>query len=149
MIYKCVAEKSCCCSVGKCVWLDSSSWAVAHQAFLSFTISNVIKLMSIGLMMLCNHLILCCPLRLPSIFPSISWLLASGGQSIGASASAAVLTMNIHGWFLLGLTGLSSLLSRGLSRVFSSTTIWKNQLFCVQPSSWSNSQICTWLLEKI
>ena len=99
-----------------------------------------------------NHLILCRPfLLLPSVFPSIrsfpmSWLFASGGQSIGASAS--VLPMNIQGWFLLGWTGLTSLLSVGLSRVFSNTTIWKHQFFGTQPSLWSNSHIHTWLLEK-
>ena len=71
---------------------------------------------------------------------------ASGGQSIGASAS--VLPINIQGWYPLGLTGLISLLSRGLSRVFSSTTVQKHQLFGVQPSLWSNSHICIWLLEK-
>ena len=68
-------------------------------------------------------------------FP-MSWLFASGGQSIGASAS--VLPMNIQGWFLLGWTGLTSLLSVGLSRVFSNTTIWKHQFFGTQPSLWSN-----------
>ena len=58
-------------------------------------------------------------------FP-VSWLFASGGQSIGASASASVLPMNFQGWFPLGLTGLISLLSKELSRVFSSTTNWKH-----------------------
>ena len=58
----------------------------------------------------------------------------SGGQSIGASASAPVLPMNIQGWFLLGLTDLISLLSRGLSRVFFSTTVWKPQFFSTQAS---------------
>ena len=61
-------------------------------------------------------------------FP-MSWLFASGGQSIGASASALVLPMNIQGWFPFGLTGLISLLSKGLSRVFSNTTVWKHQFF--------------------
>ena len=77
-----------------------------------------------------NHITLCHPLLLlPSMFPSISgsflvsWLFASGGQSIGASASALVLPLKIQGLFLLGLTGLISLLSMGLSRVFSSTTV--------------------------
>ena len=60
----------------------------------------------------------------------MSWLFASGGQSIGASASASVPPVNTQGWFPLGLTGLISLLSKGLSRVFSSITIWKHQLFC-------------------
>ena len=72
----------------------------------------------------------------------------SNGQSIGTSVSASVLMMNIQGWFSLGLIGLISLLPKGLSRVFSSTTIQKQQFFCAQPSLWSNSHICTWLLEK-
>ena len=80
-------------------------------------------------------------------FPE-SQLFSSGGQSIGAPASALVLPMNIQGWFPLGLTGLTSLLFKGLSRVFSSTTIWKRQFFGTQPSLWSSSRICTWLLEK-
>ena len=80
-------------------------------------------------------------------FP-ISRLFASGGQSIDASASAPVLLLNIQGWFPLGLTGLVSLLSKRLSRVFSSATIQKHQFFSTQPSLWSNSHIHTWLLEK-
>ena len=76
-------------------------------------------------------------------------LFSSGGQSIGASASASVLPVNIQGWFPLGLSGLISLLSKGLSQVFSSTTVWKHQFFGTQPSLWSNSHICTWLLEKL
>ena len=65
-------------------------------------------------------------------FPT-SWLFASGGQSTGASASASVLPMNIQDWFRLGLTGLI-LLSKGLSRVFSHTAVWKHQFFGAQPS---------------
>ena len=75
-----------------------------------------------------------------------SRLFMSGGQSIRASAS--VLPMNIQDWFPLGLTGLISLLSKGLSRVFSSTTIQKHQFFGAQTSLWSKSHIWTWLLEK-
>ena len=142
-----------------------------HQASLSFTISwSLLKFMSIEsvMLMLSNHLILCRSLLLlPSIFPSIgsqrvrhdwvtslfpasgsfpkSWLFASGGQSIGISAS--VLQMNIHGWFPLELTSLI-FLSKGLSRVFSSTTVQKHQFFSTQPCLWSNSHIHTWLLEK-
>ena len=78
----------------------------------------------------------------------MSWLFASGGQSIGASASASVLPMNIQGLFHLGLTVLIFLQSKGLSRVFSSTTIQRHQFFGTQPSLWSSSHICTWLLEK-
>ena len=68
-------------------------------------------------------------------------------KCIGASASASVLPVNIRGWFLLGLTGLISL-SKGLSRVFSSTIIQKHQFFAAQPSLWFSSHFCTWLLEK-
>ena len=76
----------------------------------------------------------------------MSRLFASGGQSIGASAS--VLPMNIQGWCPLVLTGLVSLLSKGLSTVFSSTTVRKHQFFSTQPSLCSNSHIYTWLLKK-
>ena len=70
----------------------------------------------------------------------------SDGQNIGASAS--VLPMNIQDWFPLELTGLISLQSKGLSRVFSNTTVQKHQSFGTQPSLLSNSHIHTWLLEK-
>ena len=86
----------------------------------------------------------------PQSFPpsgsfSMSQLFAWGGQSIGVSASTSVLPMNIQDWFTLGWTGLISLQSKGLSRVFS-TTVQKHQFFSAQPSLWSNSHICTWLL---
>ena len=68
--------------------------------------------------------------------------------SIGVSELTPVLAMNIQDWFLLGLNGLISLLSNGLSRVFFSTTVWKQQFFVIQPSVWSKSHIHTWLLEK-
>ena len=80
-------------------------------------------------------------------FP-MSQFFASGSQSIKVSASTPVLPMNIQDWFPLGLVGLISLLSKGLSRVFSSTTIQKHQFFGTQPSLWSSSHIYTWLLEK-
>ena len=87
-----------------------------------------------------------CPQSFPASgsFP-MSWLFISDGQSIGASASASALPMIIQGWFPLGLTGLISLLSRGLSRVFSNTIVQKHQFFGTQPSLWSNSHISTWL----
>ena len=75
-------------------------------------------------------------------FP-ISQLFTSGGQTIRTSASASVLPMNIQDWFPLGVTGLISLQSKGLSRVFSNTTVQKHQFFGAQPSSWSNSHIHT------
>ena len=74
-------------------------------------------------------------------FP-VSQFFTPGGQSIGVSASALVLQMIIQGWFPLRLTGLISLLSKGLSRVFSSTTVRKQQFFGTQPSLWSNSHMC-------
>ena len=80
-------------------------------------------------------------------FP-MSRLSASGGQSIRASASALVLPMNIWGLFSLGLTGLISLLYKELLRVFSTTIVQKPQFGGSQPSLWSNSHICTWVLEK-
>ena len=93
------------------------------------------------------------PFSCPQSFPAsgsfqMSQLFASGGQSIGASASASVLPVNIQDWFPLGLTGLISLQSKGLSRVFSNTTVWKHRFFGTQLSLWSNSHIHTWLLEK-
>ena len=75
---------------------------------------------------------------------SLHWI----HQGIGASALASVLPMYIQGWCPLRLTGLISLQSKGLSRVFSSTIVWKYQFFIAQLSLWSNSRICTWLLEK-
>ena len=80
-------------------------------------------------------------------FP-MSWFFPSGGQSTGASASALVFPMNIQGWFPLGLTGLMSMQSQGLSRLFPSTTVRKHQFFGSQLSLWSNSNIHTWLREK-
>ena len=73
---------------------------------------------------------------------------ASGGQSIGASASASVLPKNIKDWSPLRLTGWIFSQSKGLSRVFSNTIAQKQQFFSIQPSSQSNSHIHTWLLEK-
>ena len=78
----------------------------------------------------------------------MSQFFASGGQIIGVSASASVLPMNIRDWFPLGWTGWIFLQSKGLSRVFSNTTVQKHQLFGAQLSLQSNSHIHTWLLEK-
>ena len=78
----------------------------------------------------------------------MSQFFASSGQSIGVSASTSVLPMNIQDWFPLGSTGLLSLQSKGLSRVFSNTAVQKRQFFATQPSLWSNSHIHTWLLKK-
>ena len=78
----------------------------------------------------------------------MSQFFASSGQSIGASASASVLSMNIQDWFPLGLTGLISLQSKGLSRVFSNTTDQKHQFFGTELSAQSNSHIHTWTSGK-
>ena len=78
----------------------------------------------------------------------MSQFFPSGGQSIGVSVSASVLPMNNQDWFPLGWTGWISLLSKGLSRVFSNTTVQKHHFFGTQLSLWSNSDICIWLLEK-
>ena len=78
----------------------------------------------------------------------MSQLFASGGQSVGVSASTSVLPMNIQDWFPLGQTSWISLQSKGLSRVFSNTTVQKHQFFSFQLSFSSSSHIHTWLLEK-
>ena len=78
----------------------------------------------------------------------MNWLFTSGGQSIGASDPSSVLPVNSQSWFPLGLTGLIYMLSKGLSTVFSSTMVRKHQLVGAHPSLWSNSHICTWLLEN-
>ena len=123
------------------VQLFETPRTVALQASVSITNSrSLLKLMSIELVMPSNHLILCCPLLLPpSIFPSIrsfqmSQFLASGGQSIGVWASASVLPMNIQDPFPSGWNGWISLLSKGLLRVFSKTTVQKHPLFGTQLS---------------
>ena len=109
------------------IWLFATPWTAACQASLSFTIWSLLKLMSIESVMLSNisssdAIFSSCPRSFPTSasFP-VSQFFASGGPSTGASASASVLPVNIQGWFPLGLTGLISLLSKGLSRVFSST----------------------------
>ena len=81
-------------------------------------------------------------------FIPMSQFFASGGQSIGTSASPSVFPMNIQNCFPLGLTGGISLLSKRLWRVFSNTTVQMHQFFGAQPSSQSNCHIHTWLLEK-
>ena len=136
------------------VRLFVTPWTAAHQASLSITNSQSLpKPMSIESVMPSNYLILCHPFSscLQSFSASgsfpVSQFFASGGQSIGASASASVLPMNMQDWFPLGLTGLISLLSKGLSRVFCNTTI-HHQFFGAQLSLWSNSHIHAWLLEK-
>ena len=124
-----------------CVKLVVTPWTAARQAPLSFTISwSLFKLMFIKLW--------CLPIMSSSVIPFSSRLqsfpgsgsfpmrrlFTSGSRSIGASASASVLPMNIQDWFPLGWTDLISLQSKGLTRVFSNTTVQKHQIFGTQPS---------------
>ena len=130
------------------VWLFATPWIAAHQASLSSTISQSLHCSnSCPLSRWCYlttsssaALFSFCLQSFPASgsFP-MSPLFASGGQSIETSALASVLPMNIQGWFPLGLT----LQFKGLSRVFSTTTVQKYQFFSPQPS-----YICTWLWEK-
>ena len=111
----------------------------ACQAPCHHQLLELAKLKSIESVMPSNHLILCYLLLLPSVFPTsgsfpISGFFTLGSQCIGASASASVLPMNIQDWFPLGLTGRISLQSKGLSRVFSNTTVQKHQFFGIQLS---------------
>ena len=123
------------------VRLFATPWTAAVQASLSITNSqSLLKLMSVESVTPSNNLIFCHHLLLhPSIFPNIRIIsnesvFESGGQSIGVSASTSVLPMNIQDWLPLGLTGLISLLPKGLSGVFSSTTAQKHQFFGSLPS---------------
>ena len=123
-----------------CPWL--SPWVCSHSCPLSQwchpTISSsVIPFSS-------------CPQSFPASgsFP-MSQLFTLGGQSIGASALASVHPMSIQGWFPLGMTGVISLQSKGLSRFFRSTMVQKYQVFSTQSSLWSDSYIHTWLLENL
>ena len=130
-------KKSCCCSVAQ-PCLDSlrphglSPRACSNSCPLSWWCLSTI-LSSVTPFSSCLQ-----------SFPAsgsflMSWLFASGGQSIGASAAASVLPMNIQDWFPLGWTGLISLKSKWPSRAFSNTTLQKDQLFGTKPSLWSNS----------
>ena len=130
------------------VRLFVTSWTAVRQASLSFTISqSLLKLLSIELGIPSNHLVLCRPLLLlPSILPSIKVFsnelaLHIRWPKYGSFSFSSSPSVNIQGWFLLVLTGLISLQSKGLSRVFSNTTAPKHQFFSAQPSLWSNSYI--------
>ena len=149
------------------IWLFTTPWTAGPQASLSFTVSHsLLKLISVAVHSVAKSwirlsnwtttatcpLIWCChPTILSSVihfssclqfFPTSGFfpmcqMFPSGRQSIGASASASVLPVNIHGWSPLGWTDLISLLSKGLSRVFSNTIVWRHQFFDTQPFSWS------------
>ena len=129
-------------------------WTTAHQASLSFTNSRSwLKLVSIKSVMPFNYLILCHPLlRSPSIFPSIRVFANESVLCIRwpkyCSFSFSILPMNTQDWSALGWTCWISLQSKGLSRVFSNSTVEKHQFFSTQLCLWSNSHTHTWLLEK-
>ena len=133
----------------------ATPWVAAHQASLSITNSQCSpQLMSIESVMPSSHLILCHPLLLlPTIPPSIRVFssestLLMRWPKYWHFMLASVLPMNIQNWSPLEWTGWISLQSKGLSRVFSNTTVQKHQFFGPQLSSQSNSHIHTWLLEK-
>ena len=137
------------------VRLFATPWIAAHQASLSIAHSqSLLILKSIELVMLSSHLILCyLLLLLPPIPPSIRVFsnestLIIRWPKYWSSDSASVLPVNTQDWFPLGWTGWISLQSKGLSRVFSKTTVQKHQFFGAQLSSQSNSHIHTWPLEK-
>ena len=126
----------------------------ARQAPLSSSKSqSLIKFMSIELVMISHHIILCCPLLLlSSIFPSIRVFSSESALCIRwledwSFSHNISISNEIQGWYPLRLSGLISLKSKGLSRIFSST-IWMRQFFGTEPSLWSNFHIHTWLLEK-
>ena len=137
------------------IQLFATPWIAARQASLSINISRSLpRLTSIESVMLSSHLILCRPLLLLSpILPAsesfpMSQLFAWGGQSTGVSALASFLPKKSQGWSPLEWTGWISLQSKGLSRVFSNTTVQKHQFFSAQLSSQCNSHIHTWPQEK-
>ena len=137
------------------VRLFLTPWTIAWQASLSLITSQSLpKFMSIESVMPSNHFIFCCPLFfLRQSFPAsgsfpMSCLFESSGQSIGASASASVLSVSIQDLFPLRLTGLISLLSKGLPSLLQHPTVQKHLFLSVLPSLWSNSHICTWLLVR-
>ena len=125
----------------RCVRLFATPWTAACQDSLSFTNSrSLLKLMSTESVMPSNHLILCCPLLLlPSILPSIRGFSSESVLHIRwpkywSFSFSISPSKNIEDWFPLGLNGLIALLSKGLSRVFSNTTVQKHQFFGAQLS---------------
>ena len=140
-----------CCSVAKLCLTVCNSVDYSTSGSVSFIIFwSLLKFMSIEEVMPSNHFILCCSiLLLPSQHQGLfQWVSSSHQVAKVMGVSAPTLPMNIQGWFPLGMSGLISLLSKELSRVFSSTTIQKHQFFGTQPFFWSNCHIHTWL-EKL
>jgi len=122
------------------IWLFATPWTTACQASLSITNSwSLLKLMSIESVIPSNHFIFYLPFSCFQSFPAsesfpMNHFFTSGSQNIGALASASVFPMNSQDGFPLGLTALISLWSKGLSRVFSNTTVQNHQYFCTQLS---------------
>ena len=149
-------QSCCCCSVAQsrptlCDPMDYSTpgFCVLHHVLeLAQThvhwVGDAIQIISSSVILFSSCL---------QSFPAsgsfqISQLFTSGGQSTGAWASASILPMNIQDWFPLGFTGLISLQSKGLSKIFPSNTIQKHRFFVTQLSLWYNSHIHKWLMEK-
>ena len=145
----------CCWSVTKSCLTLCDPWTAAHQASLSFTISQgLLKLMSIESVMPSNHLTLCHPLLLPSLFLSIRVFYNKLALHLRWpkywSFSFSISPSTEYSWLIsFRMTDLISLQSKGLSRVFSDMTVQKHQFFSAQPSLWSSFHIHKWLLEKL
>ena len=135
----CLGSFVFCCSFPKSCPTLYDSMNMHTRLLCPAPSPSLLKFMSIESVMLSKHLILCWPISFClQSFPTsgsfpMSWLFASGDQSTGVSASASVHPMNIQVWYPLGLISLILLLSKGLSRVFSSTTVQKHQFFSAQP----------------
>ena len=157
ILYHWVTRKEHICSVHllSCVWLFENPWTAECKAFLSITNSRVCSNS-------CPSSWWCHPTISSSVVPfssrlqsfpasgsfPMSQFFTSGGQIIGVSVSASVFPMNIQDWFTLGFSDLISLLSKGLSRVFSNGTVRKHQFCVAQLPLWSNSHSHSWLPEK-
>ena len=147
-----VSDWGSCCSVAK-LCLALRPRGLQHARLLCTISWSLLRFMSFESVMLSNHLILCHPLLPPSVFPSIRvfsmiWLFTYSGQTIGASVPTSVLPMNIQDWFPLGLTGLISLLSKDSQESSPAPQFESINSSVLSLRIWSNSLICTWLLEK-